>query len=227
MADVSTQVSNVRSRFHKDRNGKVISDIRILAYLNEAQDMVESSTLLPASQVSNTITLVADQQEYSLETDNIKITLARYTANDRVLCENTLLNIQTQFTSSTGTPEQYYIWGGSIGFHPTPSANEAAGVKYWYIKTLDELVESSAGTGQVTTSEVPEKFHWVLERGAEMLMSQEIADIERAQVAELKFREGMDQIKSTYNSFTYNMDSTLMPEGSKTGQTYLFNPTAS
>lgn len=225
MATVVSQVSQLRTRIHSDPNEKVFSDETLLKYLNEAQDILESEVLLPAAKTSSTISLVADQQEYSLASNFIKMVLVRYTANDWILKPITLLSAQHRFTSTSGTPQEYYMWGGNIGFTPVPSANETDAVQYWYVKRLDELVESGAGSGQVTTSEVPEQFHWVLERGAEMLAFQEIGKGDRARTAEIKFTDGISQMRAVYGTENLDYDSTLMTEEQVAGgRNFLFDP---
>lgn len=225
MATVSQQVTNVTARFKKDPNNRAISATTILTFLNEAQDIIEARVVLPAMQASSTIDLVADQQEYSLASDIDKPILFRYTANDWVLKEQSLLSIQNKFDDSTGTPQEYYYFGGSVGFYPIPSANEAQGVKYWYLKTLGELVESGAGAGQVTTSEVPEKFHWVLERGAEMLVAQMFGYGDRAERAEIKFEQGIKAMKDHYMVSTANYDTELYALDDFNGErAFNFNP---
>lgn len=224
MATVAQQISRITSRFKKDPNNEVVSTTSILAFLNEAQDMIEAQVVLPAMQSSSTITLVAGTQEYSLASNVFKLVLARYQTNDWILKERNMHQIQARFDNSTGSPQEFYIWGGTIGLYPTPSANEAAGVKYWYIKTLSELVESGAGAGQVTTSELPENFHWVLERGAEMLMAQSLQD-ERAELFEGKFMQGIQLMKQRYATMTDNLDTELIADDELDNKsTWNFNP---
>lgn len=225
MATVTTQIDNVIARFKQDPNNEVLSRANILGYLNEAQDIIESYVILPGAKTSTTINLVAGTQEYSLATNIIKPVLFRYTVNDLVLKEISFNQAKKRFDSSTGTPQEYYIWGSNVGFYPVPSGTESNGIKYWYIKTLSTLVESSAGTNEVTTSEVPVQFHWVLERGAEMLMSQAVNDQERAMVAERKFMEGIQLMKSVYMMNTLDLDSELYPDDAEDTKTsFLFNP---
>ncbi len=227
MSTVSTQLSQLRTRFKKDPNAKVISDAQLLVFLNEAQDMIETQVVLPAMQTNSTITLVADQQEYSLDSSMFKPVLFRYTANDLVLKQQSFLSIQKRFNDSTGTPEEYYIFGNKIGFYPTPTANEADGVKYWYLKTLDTLVESGAGSGEATTSEIPVNYHWVLERGAEMLAFQMIGDFDRAQQAEIKYNQGIQSMIDRYAMHSDNYDSTLFTLDEMEGERdRLWNPYA-
>lgn len=225
MATVATQISNVRTRFKKDPNAETISDTTVLNFLNEAQDIIESNVILPAMQTSDTIDLLASTQEYPLSADCIKPVLVRYTANNWVLKEISFDSAKQRFDSSTGTPQQYYVWGGSVGFYPVPSANETDGVKYWYIRPLKTLVSSSAGAGEVTTSEIPVSYHWVLERGAEMLMAQMINDSERASMAEKKFYEGIQSLRERYAMHTDNLDSEIYPDDMNRNKTdYLFDP---
>lgn len=225
MATVTQQIDNVVARFKQDPNNEVLSRVSVLGFLNEAQDIVESYVILPAAKASTTINLVAGTQEYPLADDMIKPVLFRYTANDWVMKEISFNDAKKRFDSSTGTPQEYYIWGLSVGFYPVPSGNESGGVKYWYIKTLSTLVEDNAGDGEVETSTVPVQFHWVLERGAEMLMSQAVNDQERAAIAERKFMEGIQLMKSTYMMNTYDIDSELYPEDGLNAKTvFLFDP---
>lgn len=225
MATVTQQLSKVRTRFKKDPNAETISDTTLLDFLNEAQDIVEANVILPAMQTSSTINLVASTQEYSLATDCVKPVLVRYTANDWVLKELPFDVAKQKFDSSTGTPQQFYTWGGSVGFYPVPSANETAGVKYWYIRPLKTLVESGPATGEIATSEIPVSFHWVLERGAEMLMSQMINDDKRAVMCERKFYEGIQLLRERYSMHTDNLDTELHPDDMNRNKTdYLFDP---
>lgn len=228
MSTVSTQISNIRTNFKKDPNARVISDATILSKLNEAQDIIESELILPEMKSSSTIDLVASTQEYSLADDFVQMVLVRHQTDERVLKENSLLNIQKRDDGATGTPYEFYMWAGSIGFYPIPSANASAGVKYWYIKTLGEMVESGATGTQVTTSEIPERFHWVLERGAEMLCFQIVGDFDRANQAEIKFREGIQQMKGVYMMPTQNLDSRIMSDDDmRLDRDFLFDPYAS
>lgn len=227
MSTVAQMVDNVRTNFKKDPAARVISDTVILAKLNEAQDLVEGEVFIPEMQSSSTVNLVASTQEYNLATDLVKLNLVRHQAHERILKEKSLRDIFLFDKDTTGVPEVYYVWGGSIGFYPTPSSNESAGVKYWYTRTLSELVESGAGAGQVTTTQINAKYHWVLERGAEMLCFQIIGDYDRANQAEVKFREGMEKMRQEYMSFSSDFDSEI-----KAGSTpiptkeWLFNPYA-
>lgn len=228
MATVTTQISNVRTRFKQDPNAGTVSDPTILAFLNEAQDIVESHVILPPAKTYSTINLVADTQEYSLATNCVKVAVVRYTTNDWVLKEINFNDAMKRHSDSSGSPQEYYIWGESIGFSPTPSATETAGVKYWYVKTLDTLVESGTATGTATTSEVPVQFHWVLERGAEMLMAQMVNDQDRAAVAERKFYEGIQLMKDRYMMGTFDIDTEIYPEDQMDSRTqWNFNPYAS
>jgi len=228
MATVQQQADNVRTRFKKDPSATIISEATVVRFLNEAQDMIEASVLLPKAQSSATIDLVANTQEYSLASNIIMLNLVRHTDNNWVLKQRPINQIMQRFSNSTGTPQEYYVWGGVIGFHPTPSANDTAGVKYWYTKTLPKLVLSGAVTGEVTTSEVPEEFHWVLERGAEMFCHEMVDDADRQRIAERRFEEGIELIKKKYSSFTQDFDTEIYPDDTLEGGTsWNFNPYAS
>lgn len=225
MATVATQVDNVRTRFKKDPNAETVSDTTVLAFLNEAQDIIESHVILPASQTYKSVNLVGGTQEYSLESNCQRVVLVRYQANDWVLKEINFNEAQKRYTSSTGTPQEYYVWGGSIGLYPIPASNESNGLKYWYIKSLGTLVESGDSTGEVTTSEIPAQYHWVLERGAEMLMAQMTGDIERAALAERKFMEGIQLMKERYMMTSFDIDSEIYPDSSLGNKSvWHFNP---
>lgn len=228
MATVTAQLSNIRTRFKKDPSERMISDTTLLNFLNEAQDIIQSEIIFPAAQTSATINLVANTQSYSLDSTIIKPMLFRYDANDWVLKEIPFLGLQKRFSSSTGTPQEYAMYGNQVYFHPTPSTTEAAGVTYYFIKKLGELVESGAGAGQVTTSEIPEHYHFLLERGAEMLAFEMIGDFNRAREAELRFKEGMAQAKDKYMAMSSNWNSTLNTIDDLDGERdYNFDPYAS
>jgi hypothetical protein len=225
MATVTTLVDNVITRFQKDPNSSVISRNTIVNYLNEAQDIIEAEVILPAMQKSATIDLVADTQAYNLASDLFKASIFRYTANDYVLKEIPFLALQKRFASSTGTPQEFSIYGNQAYLYPTPDANETAGVKYYYIKTLDTLVESGAGTGEVATPEVPSNFHWVLERGAEMLVCQQLGYKGRADAAETKFREGILQMLTRFQEVSDNPQNLIQTEDDMIGsRNYNYDP---
>lgn len=209
MATVSNQLSQIRTRIKKDPNAKIISDAQLLVFLNEAQDILEQEVIFPNAQTTEQISTTASTQSYSLDSQWRKSLIFRYDANDQVLWEIPFLALQKRDDAGTGTPMEYAIFGGSVYFSPTPSATEANAVTHFFIKTLDELVSSGAGANQVTTSDVPEKFHYVLERGAEMLAFQMIGDDKRAQQAEIQFREGIERAKAEYTNMTNDYDSTL------------------
>ena len=224
MATVTGMVDNIITRFQKDPNSQVVSRDTVVDYLNEAQDMIEAEVIMPNMEENSTIDLVASTQNYALASDAFKATIFRYTANDMVLKMIPFNALQKRFSSSTGTPQEYAVYGGEVYFYPTPDANETAGVKYYYIKTLDELVESSPGTGQVTTSEVPANFHWVLERGAEMLIAQQLGYGERSDRAEIKFNQGILKLKTRYQESSDNYANLLNTEDEMEGErNFLFD----
>jgi len=225
MATVSEQVARIITRFKKDPDSEVVSEDTVLAFMNEAQSIIEATVILPNMESSSTIDLVGDQQEYSVASDVFKIVLVRYETNDWVLKEQNILNIKNRTNSATGSPQEFYVWGGSIGLYPVPGGAESAAVKYWYIKTLGTLVTSSPGSGEVTTSEIPANFHWVIERGAEMLMAQMTEDFDRAKVAENKFLEGIALMKERFETGTDNLDTTLYSQSDMSGRRrYLYDP---
>lgn len=229
MSTVTQQVSRIRTRFKQDPNEETINDDTIVDFLNEAQDIIESQVIVPAMQTSAYLDLVADQREYTLEDDLFKLVLVRYNTNDWVLEERPFAEMKRRFSSSTGSPQEYYFFGNKLGLNPVPSGNEtgsaSAGIEYWYLKTLDTLVEESPGTGEVTTSEIPVNFHWVLERGAEMLMAQMVNDSERSEIAETKFQQGIQLMKDRYASTTDNLENELTAWGDTEKQSsWLFSP---
>lgn len=225
MATVTQNIDNVITRIKKDPNSGAISRTAVLNFLNESQDMIEAELVLPQAQTSSTLNLVASTQSYSLASDLFKPVLFRYTANDWVLKEIPFLSLQKRNDSSTGNPQEYAVWNNKVYFNPIPSANETSGITYFYIKTLDELVESGAGAGQVTTSLIPANFHWVLERGAEMLMMQMLEYQNRAVNAEIKFKEGIQALRNRYSSTTDNYDSQIFTEDQMDGErNFLWNP---
>lgn len=225
MATVTQNIDNVITRIKKDPNSTAVSRAAVLNFLNESQDMIEAEVVLPQAQVSSTINLVASTQSYNLASDIFKPVLFRYTANDWVLKEIPFLALQKRDDSSTGNPQEYAVWGDQVYFNPIPSANETDGVTYFYIKTLDTLVESSPSAGETATSEIPVNFHWVLERGAEMLVMQMLEYPKRAEAAEIKFREGIEALRTRYASTTDNYDSQIFTEDQMSGErNFLFNP---
>ena len=225
MATVTTQVDNVITRIKKDPNVRTISRDTIVNFLNEAQDIVESRVVLPNMQQTTTIDLVADTQSYSLASDIFKPLLFRHVDNDWVMKQIPFVALQKRFSSSTGTPQEYAVYGGSVYFYPTPSSNDTAGVRYYYLRTLDTLVESSAGTDEVTTSQVPANFHWVLERGAEMLAFQMLGYPNRAQQAEMKFEQGIMDMQARYSTQSDSYENLIFTEEEISGERhFLFDP---
>lgn len=228
MATVSAQVTNVRTKLKSDPNAKVISDANIVQFLNDAQDILESEIIFPEAQVTESLSLTASTQTNTLATNWRKSVMFRYGANDRVLREIPFIALQKRDDAGKGKPEEYAIFGESVYWSPIPSATEASAVTHFYIKELDTLVQSGAGSGETATSELPRELHHVIEYGALMMCFQLIGDDKRAEMAEDKWLEGIERSKKNYMSNTNDYDSQLFTASQAEGsQIWRFSPYSS
>lgn len=167
MATVTEMLSNTRDRLITiDPNKRAISDSILLQYLNNTQYDLSNTIIFPAQEQSDTIDLVADQQEYDMDALLIKPIVFRYQTNDWIIQPRPLTQIQQYEPDDTGPPTDYYLFNDKVGFYPVPSADETAGVKYWYIRDLKELSTDTDSDTLTTTCEIPSRHHWVVELGA-------------------------------------------------------------
>ena len=127
------------------------SSAEILDYLNEASQTMAAECLLIETYNTSTTT-VASTQSYAFPT---RVTgVKRVTYNGGKLRpinmrEDDMLTLNNQATTSSGTPQYYWIWSDTIYLRPIPDGAQTLAI--WGYKSPADLTAGG-------TSEIPTRF---------------------------------------------------------------------
>lgn len=126
-----------------DPNGKIRSDAVLDGYINRAYFQLQKDWQYKWNEniEDATTTTVGGQQEYGLPTDYIALNLVRYQNQYLTKTDRITLKMENQNNPMvSGTPYQYYLYGGNIGFYPIPST--AMTIDLEYLKKLPKITTS-------------------------------------------------------------------------------------
>ncbi len=150
MSDVLIRVQ----RQFGDEAGAQVEDEDIFRWINDAQkDIARSAGLL---QVTANTTVASGVGDYPLPASILTLRSVRY---DGVVLNSlsinqaeTLISNYDQGSAGTGTPANYWVWGGRIYLHPIPD-NSTKVLKMFYVREPAEV------TGPSAALELPVQFH--------------------------------------------------------------------
>lgn len=124
-----------------DESGALITNADIDRWANDGQLHVARRT--EVLQQKEEINSVADQQNYSLTDEWIKIRKVTY--EGRVLQPITLEELDNSHAArdanaQSGTPIYYYEWGEDIYLYPAPASAGVSNIDVWYVAAPEPLV---------------------------------------------------------------------------------------
>lgn len=165
-----------------------------------------------------TANLVANQQEYSLPTDIIKIKRAEisydgtnwYNLNFFDINERGKATDTTSITNDFSTSEPYAdLMDTGIFLYPIPTAAVTGGLKIWYEKKVTEL--SSATDEPVLV----EAYHIGLARGAAKVWLEQNIEIagnkERLAIQSVELEKVIGEMRNFYNRRNQDRNYTIRP----------------
>lgn len=126
-----------------DPNGKIWSNDVLDWYINRAYTKIQKDWWYKwnANIEDATTTTIGGTQEYWLPSDYIALNLVRYQNQYLTKTDRITLKMENQNNPMvSGTPYQYYLYGGNIGFYPIPST--AMTIDLEYLKKLPKITTS-------------------------------------------------------------------------------------
>lgn len=136
-----------------DESGAQITESDITRWANDAlRDIVRKVEI--TNQHRETAVVAGDS---GYELPNNFMYMARVTYDNKLLPERKLRDLDLESksidTTSSGTPESYYIWNRTIYLYPAPAVGGSANLDIWYISSPAVLV------GNEDIPEIPEYMH--------------------------------------------------------------------
>jgi hypothetical protein len=148
---VSEIATRVKRQFG-DEAGAQIEDADIIRWVNDAMlDIARNNNLL---QISATTATTAGTAEYTLPTDILSLRAIKY--------KNVKLNglsmedfdqMLIDSTTTTGTPQAYYIYARKVTLYPAPSSSGSTDLKIYYNRVPTQVTLVS------DTPEIPIQYH--------------------------------------------------------------------
>lgn len=131
---VSQIISRVRRTIGDDSSIQ-INDNDIIGWINEA--MKEIVTQVNLFQVIATASTVANQRDYSLPNNILKLHSVKWLGNSLKYLspeqfETSVPNKDSTDNYPTGEPMYYSVWGNTITFYPAPASNGTNDIKIYY-----------------------------------------------------------------------------------------------
>ena len=207
-------VTEVRVRWGEtDSANSVISNVDILAYLNEAQ-----LTLATVGNVMCTcakVDLVANQEEYSLPTDYLKAETVFYIGTQGYPTKLIPISVIDRDPNKTaGVPTRYYIWGSNvaganqyvIGFcYGVTSASETQAIDLFYRQKPAIMVLASPGPA--INPEVDTPWQYAMIEMALMRIYQRMGPsyINQLNMATAKWNEWLERAKQYMNPMQFDV----------------------
>ncbi len=209
------------ARFLTNTSTNTYTDLDLTAALNMyygevIQEIIQAQDGWDFQAETATADLVADQQEYTLPTDILKIKRIEISYDGTNWTPVTFMDVnETSSATDTTTvgnnfqkSEPYAdLMDKSIMLYPTPSANATGGLKIWYSKGVDDL---SADTDEPVFQN---RFHKVLCYGAARDYFEKYLQITgndgKRTKANANFKAMMEDLKSFYNTHNQDRDYVL------------------
>lgn len=185
----------IRKRMKVDKSGRIWDNDSVDEAANLAILQVQKATNFgwQVNDACTTIQTVADQETYSLATDNQSIQLVEYNS-DALWTTNKLEVEALNKTLPAGTPRFYYIYNWALGLSPIPTTSNID-IKVWYHKFLVPL---SADTD---TLPFPSDFKTAVTAYASYELFTQTSDaknIGRANVNKTRYQEEINTIRIAY-----------------------------
>lgn len=146
-----TSLSNLRTQlsqdFTRDPKNHVFPLPSVDRALNKAYERLQTSLQfwLRDSEAEHTATSVAGTMYYALPSDFMRVGLVRF--DGYVLYKSTIEDLKAKystFSSDTGTPVAYFLYGDNIGLYPIP--DRGATIDMQYSKMLPTITTSQDTT---------------------------------------------------------------------------------
>lgn len=150
------QIINRIRRTFGDDSAVQINDSDIIGWINEA--MKEIVVQLNLLQVIGTAATVANQSNYTLPADNLRLHSVKWQGNSlRYLsleqAEESLPNKDDAANFPVGIPTHYWVWGNTITIYPAPASSGATDLKIYY----NRMPVDVAAVGDIP--ELPTIYH--------------------------------------------------------------------
>ena len=169
----------------------------------------------------STFNLVANQREYLLPTDILKIKRLEVTYDGTNWYTGVPMiehSIGTAIDDSNATVVdanysqsgfQYHVYDASVFLYPKPTSAVTAGGKLYYIKRQSDLAADSVES--VIT--IPKEFHSLISLGASADVFRRLGKEDRARVADANFARGVQEMKAQIAGRNLDDDLQLRPLG--------------
>lgn len=154
------ELQNLVASWVDDVNFGYFTTTQVKTFLNNAQREVQKHLLQSGENyyvVSSQTTLVADQTEYVLPSDFLKLHRLEIVTSGSGVNEVTLklnalsINERDQYAIGNGTPQGYYIKKNRVVLAPAPAS--ALTMRMWYSPRVTDL------SGDSETPDVPADYH--------------------------------------------------------------------
>lgn len=165
-------------------SARYLTDVQ--RWLNEAQVVVARQINLPTEVTSTTITTTAGDNSYSLPSDFGEIINIFQGAEDDVLEEITIDDLDNSDTSDTSEPIAYVVIGSTLYLSPTPDGIYQFTLRYYKIPA-----EMGAGDTPAISSE----YYHLLETYALSKAFRRESDFEAAQFYRNQFVEDLRRVQ--------------------------------
>jgi hypothetical protein len=199
MTAASALIIQIRNRVNLATDDARVSDTNLLDFINQAMQDVESQKDWPWRQKIETITINANDNDYTPAAD-WRTTLSLTLVDPPAVLQKRTWKWTRRYAWSelTGIPAYYTEHGGTLYLFPTPDASYS--MQHRYLETVDTLGSTSATVGN------PDWFDSVIVTKASSYVAQKLRDSELYQMLETQYKQQIkafaDDVSRSYEPVT-------------------------